>query len=149
MTISEMQQVCDIILSSAGKSTTVKLGRNNAKCSRAHIRYYNSWMTIAPFIFDYAYEIQLAEIIHESCHFLSGCDNHGLIFREKEVYWLKKYGLEPICYKHAYYRFIKTAAGQLIPTRGEVDINKITERYTLQQAAIKLKKRIKLPEIKL
>jgi hypothetical protein len=152
MTLLEMQQVCDKILTEEGHSVIcVKLGRQNAQCSFAtKSRIRDSFITIAPWIFNCPEEIQLAEIIHESCHIT--CDfgeHHGPNFRQKEIFWLSKYGLKPVGYKRAYARFIETSAGQLIPIRGSIDNKKQLEYHKLLQTAKQLKKRKQHLEIEL
>lgn len=79
----------------------------NKHCSMAYCRQRKIWL-------NYGYKtwkpiIQIAEIIHECCHFMheTGYLKHGVEFKEYETYYLDKYGFEPIGYKRAYYYKIK------------------------------------------
>ena len=153
MTIYEMQIVCNNVLSTENKpAVLVKLGRKNARRSRACPRPSGNYIAIAPFIFAYPEEVQRAEIIHESCHFLpdNPCRcvlNHGKLFRQKEISWLAQYGLKPLKYVGVYNRLLETAAGEVIPTRG-ID-NKRIEYWSLEMKAKNMSKRTKHERITL
>jgi len=115
MNISDMQLVCDYILKQECSEKQVTVKRTKRKCSSV-ARYRTKEIIIAQFIFYHPEEIQLAEIIHETCHFITD-DKHGANFREKEKHYLAVFGLTPLNYKRAYYRTLKLYSGEIIPTR--------------------------------
>lgn len=153
MTIYEMQGVCNKILIEANKPLIlVKLGRKNARRSRAHARPAGNYITIAPFIFAYPEEVQIAEIVHESCHFLANnyMLPHGVLFRQKEKYWLERYNLKPLKYVGSYNRVLQNAAGEVIPTRGIGNFTKNqVKRFELEMKAKSMSKRTKHERITL
>jgi len=124
MNIARMQQIADIIMLDCGKPPVQVIRNNRWTNSQARInnRKGTRSITVAEFIFRYPEEVQLAEIIHECCHFLAREDcyilPHGKEFKEWEEYWLDKLGnMKPIGYRRAYYTYLQTAAGRKIKTR--------------------------------
>jgi len=124
MTVPEMQTVADTIMLDCGKPPVQVIRNNRWTNSQARMDDWKNIrrITVAEFIFNKPEEVQLAEIIHECCHFLNGEDwyilSHGEEFKEWETYWLEQIGnLKPIGYRRAYYTHLQTAAGRTIKTR--------------------------------
>ena len=161
MQIEDMQQVTDFILTTEKHShisiehgsieTSVPVRRNNRRNrSGAWIYGPDKKIEISYFIFDMPEEVQLAEIIHETCHFLCPTNiHHGPLFREKEIYWLSQFGLKPRFYKRAYYRCIETLNGNIIPTRNKEDYNIVAIQAKLRIDAKTIKKRKHIERVEL
>lgn len=128
MTKNQMQMIADYILKEEGKDPVQVIRNGRRVCSIASIRRSRRtgrWVrkiSIAEYIFtEYPEEVQLAEIIHECCHFLgiqeNRCLDHGYDFRRKQDKWLAEFGLKAIGYKKAYYTHIRNWCGNLVPIR--------------------------------
>lgn len=123
-----MQMIVDYIMEEEGRPSVQVVRNGRKRCSIAGIRWnrrIGQWIrkiSIAEWIFtEYSDEVQLAEIIHECCHFFSSKENrcleHGVLFRARQDYWLDQFGLSAVGYKKAYYTHIRTLFGKEIPTR--------------------------------
>lgn len=151
MQLDDMQLVCDYIMGMNNKCSIPVIRNNRWSNSLATISGTNKRIVMAEFIFSYSDEVQLAEIIHETCHFL--CDNreyHGPQFRQKEIYWLSQFGLKPRFYKRAYYKCVETLNGKLIPIRDFETYKTASSQYgKLKTAAKTIKKRKHIERIEL
>jgi len=115
----EIQELADYICQREGiEKVTIHL-KDLRRCGRAHFR--TNSISIPIWTLKHSVEYTWAYTIHEVCHFITypkyNYNGHGDIFRSQEQKWLKEFGLYPERYAKAYFKELKSAAGQVFYKR--------------------------------